>query len=228
MGTNKSYFTTMFGSSPIKPLQTHMAKVVACAKELPIFIENIITKDYTKAEKSQLKIAKLENEADELKRSLRMGLPKTLLMAVPREDLLEILTIQDEIANQAKDIAGIMIGRKMEIPGKMAEGMKSFVTQSVNAAVQADNAINELDELLISGFRGRITKTIETMIRKLDKIEHDTDKMERQLRVKLFSIEDKLPPVHVMFLYRIIEATGELADLAQRVGNRIELLMAKD
>jgi len=228
MATNKSYFTNMFGSSPIKPLQTHMDKVVMCAKELPRFFDNIIAKDYSKAEKTQLKISKLENEADYLKRTLRMHLPKTLFMAVPREDLLEILTIQDEIANQAKDIAGIMIGRKMVIPDKMAELFQSFVSQCVNAAVEADIAINELDELLVAGFRGRITKSVETMIRKLDKTEHDTDKMERQLRRKLFAIEDKLPPVHVMFLYRIIESTGELADLAQRVGNRLELLMAKD
>jgi uncharacterized protein Yka (UPF0111/DUF47 family) len=30
-----------------------------------------------------------------------------------------------------------------------------------------------------------------------------------------------------MFLYRIIEGVGEVADLAQRVGSRLELMLAR-
>jgi hypothetical protein len=42
----------------------------------------------------------------------------------------------------------------------------------------------------------------------------------------LFKIEDSLEPVTVIFLYQVIELTGEIADMAERVGRRLELLLA--
>ena len=65
------------------------------------------------------------------------------------------------------------------------------------------------------------------MIRKLDKIEHDTDKIQVKIRYALFEIEKELPPVDVMFLYKVIEWTGEVADLSQRVGSRLQLMLAR-
>ncbi|MDZ7643159.1 MAG: hypothetical protein U5K76_02310 [Woeseiaceae bacterium] len=46
------------------------------------------------------------------------------------------------------------------------------------------------------------------------------------MRAALFAIEDSLAPVSVMFLYRVIELTGEIADMAERVGRRLELLLS--
>ena len=39
--------------------------------------------------------------------------------------------------------------------------------------------------------------------------------------------EEDIPPVHVMFLYSTIDNIGEIADIAERVGNQLELLLAK-
>ena len=43
----------------------------------------------------------------------------------------------------------------------------------------------------------------------------------------LFEIEKELNPIDVMFLYRIIEWLGDLADNAQRVGHQMGILLAK-
>ncbi|HBP75141.1 MAG TPA: phosphate transport regulator, partial [Alcanivorax sp.] len=37
----------------------------------------------------------------------------------------------------------------------------------------------------------------------------------------------ELPPVDVIFLYKIIEWIGDLADRAQKVGGRLQLLLAR-
>lgn len=34
-------------------------------------------------------------------------------------------------------------------------------------------------------------------------------------------------PIDVMFLYRVIELIGDLADVAQRVGSRLQILLAR-
>lgn len=223
----KSYIFSMFGSSPIRPMQQHMAKVQACTDELIPFFEAALAGDWEKAAEVQKKISELEGAADELKRELRLNLPSGLLMAMSRRDLLETLTMQDRIANKAKDIAGLMLGRKMSFPADVAPLMLDFVRRCIDASAQAQTAINELDELVETGFRGREVELVESMITKLDEIEGDTDKIQVAVRGKLFAMEKELPPVDVMFIYRILEWIGDLADLAQRVGSRLEIMLAR-
>ena len=57
--------------------------------------------------------------------------------------------------------------------------------------------------------------------------EQHTDILEREIRSQLFAVEAQLPPVDVMFLYKIIDQIGELADNAERVGGRLQLLLAR-
>ena len=64
------------------------------------------------------------------------------------------------------------------------------------------------------------------MIVDLDKIEDDTDVMQVALRRELLVLESQLNPIDVMFLYSIIEWVGELADISERVGSRLELMLA--
>ncbi len=223
----KSYIYRLFGASPIRPLQKHMEKVVACAGELVPLFEAVLAEDSKGVVAAHKRIVKMESEADVLKRELRLHLPKGLMLPVPRRDVLEVLTMQDRIANKAKDIAGLVVGRSMALPPGMGEAFLAFVKRGIDAAAQAQTTVNELDELVETGFRGTEVEQVESMIRTLDEIEADTDRMQVEIRAVLFRIERELPPIDVMFLYKIIEWTGELADLAQRVGSRLQLMLAR-
>ncbi|UCE89835.1 MAG: TIGR00153 family protein [Pseudomonadota bacterium] len=222
-----SYFANMFGSSPVSPMQLQMAKVQECVAELVPFLDAVLDGNWKKAEKIQQRIARREGEADDLKRELRLQLPKGLFMPVSRRDMLEVLTMQDRLANKAKDIAGLMLGRQMEIPKGLGGRFRKFLLRSIDAAQQAQVVINELDELVEAGFRGGEVKVVQQMIKKLDKLEGDTDDIQVELRSALFKKEQDLPPVDVMFLYRIIDWIGDLADIAQRVGSRLEVMLAR-
>jgi len=219
--------STLFGSSPISPLQLHMAKVQSCIEALEPFVEASLEGKWAKAEKAQKKISMLENEADDLKKALRLNLPTGLFMPVSRRDILEVLTMQDRIANKSKDIAGLTLGRKIEFPEGMHKRIIEFVKRCIDASAQAQIAINELDELVATGFRGNEIKLVASMIKKLNKIENDTDKIQVKVRADLFKQEKDLPPIDVMFMYRVIDWIGDLADIAQRVGSRLELMLAK-
>jgi predicted phosphate transport protein (TIGR00153 family) len=119
-----------------------------------------------------------------------------------------------------------MLGRKMVIPEKLAELMTEYVTVSVATSAQALKAIEEMDELLETGFRGREVKVVEELITELDRLEHNNDKLQVKVRARLFKLEKDLPPVDVMFLYKIIDWIGELSDRAQKVGSSLQRLMA--
>lgn len=217
----------MFGPSPIRPLEKHIDKANAAAGLLVPFMDAVLSKDWEKAEAIQQDICKFEDDADDMKRDLRMHLPKGLFLPVPRSDILELLHTQDKIANIAKDIAGNVIGREMVIPDNIAKEFKDYVQCSVDACNQARKAINELDELLETGFRGNEVKLVEEMIQKLDRIEHDSDDMQVSIRRQVHKMEQDLPPIDAIFLYQAIDLFGDLADVAQAVGQRLEILLAR-
>ncbi len=158
---------------------------------------------------------------------MRIHLPKSLFLPVPRSDLLELLSVQDKVANRAKDIAGLMLGRQMTIPEPLQPMILAFVQRVVDASDQALTAMNELDEILETGFGNREVNRVTAMIEVLEDIEHDTDRMQIEVRRTLFKLEKDLPPVDVMFLYTIIEWIGDVADRAERIGNRLEQLLAR-
>ena len=223
----RTTISSLFGSSPVRPLQQHMESVQACIVELIPFFEAALKGDWTEAKKVQNSISKLERDADKLKRNLRLHLPKSLFMPVSRRDLLEVLRMQDNIANKAKDVAGLVTGRKMTFPDKVNGEMLDFVKRCIDASKQAQKAINELDELVETGFGGGEVQLVQDMITHLDEIESDTDRMQIRIRAELFKVEKDLPPVDVMFMYKVLDWIGDLGDLSQRVGSRLELMLAR-
>jgi predicted phosphate transport protein (TIGR00153 family) len=196
----------LFGRSPIRPIQEHMQVANEAVQHLPELFRasaKLAHKDIVAAEKT----------ADKLKRSVRRHLPKSLFLPVPRSDLLSLVAIQDQVANTAKDISMIVMGE--------------YTDACAATSQQALVAIQELDELLEVGFSGREVTRVEGMLKELDKLERGTDKLAVSLRAKLFRMEQELPPVDVMFYYRVLSLLGTVADDAETVGDRLQILMAK-
>jgi uncharacterized protein len=222
-----SYFSRIFGSSPVGQIEQHMEKAHACALQLnPLFVA-AGRRDWDEVAKVLARITELEHEADAFKKSIRRHLPNALFMPVARADLLDLVTAQDKIANRARDIAGLLLGRRMTLPEQTQALFRDFVRRAIDASAQANKTVGELSELFESGFRGAEVEVMDSMIDELDRIEHDTDVMEIDLRGRLFELEKDLPPVDVIFLYKIIDWIGELANDAQRVGRRLQLLLAR-
>jgi predicted phosphate transport protein (TIGR00153 family) len=140
--------------------------------------------------------------------------------------LLELLLVQDKIANRTKDVSGIVLGRRLQIPEQISKQFLQFVNRNIDAAKQARKSVRELDELFTAGFRGAEVALVTGMIEELDRIETDTDEKQAALRASLFQIEKTLDPIDAIFMYQVIELTGEVADMAERVGRRLELLLS--
>lgn len=217
----------LFGRSPIGPIQEHMLVADKAAQLLPDLFRASAKDDWEKAGAIYKEIASAEGDADKLKRSVRRHLPKSLFLPVPRTDLLELVAIQDRVANTSKDVAGLLLGRQLRFPEKMQEPMIEFAQACADTSHQALLAIQELDELLEVGFSGREVRRVEDMLKELDKLERATDKQAITLRGKLFKMEKDLPPIDVMFSYQIISLLGDVADDAESVGDRLQILMAK-
>ena len=220
-------FAGLFGRSPFKPLQEHMRTVKKCSTQVTKLFEALCNGDQKKVEQIKERIFQLENDADAIKNELRSRLPKSLFMPVDRRDLLEVLDLQDNIADTAQDIAGLLVERRMEVAEGMQQPLMNMVRRCVDACDQASRIIERLDELVETGFRGPESDNVIEMVDQLNKIESDTDRMGLELTRSLFAREDEMKPVSVVFWYDLIRMIGELADYAEKVGNRLRLLLAR-
>lgn len=218
---------SLFGRSPIGPIQQHMQIAKEAAVHLPDLMQATADEDWSRAREIHKAIKNAEKEADKLKRSVRRHLPKSLFLPVPRTDLLQLVSTQDSVANRAKDFAGVVMSRDMRFPEPLFPAMLEFTTTCVACCQQALSAIQELDELLEVGFSGREVTRVEAMLKELDRLERRTDKQQFDLRRKLWRMESDLPPVDVMFYYRAMSLLGQLADAAEKVGDRLQILLAK-
>ena len=221
-----NYVSRIFGASPVVPIQEHMETCYKAARELVTLFEHAVDERWDKVGDSRQKIVKLEHKADELKKRIRSQLPKSLFMPVPRGDILDLVLVQDRMANRARDVSGLVTGRRMVIPKEIRKDFLAFVGRNIDAAKMARKSINELDELFETGFRGAEADLVIHLVEELDQIENDTDDMQVRLRSSLFKIEKDLPPVDVMFLYRVMELVGDIGDMAERIGRRLELLLS--
>lgn len=223
----KNYMSGLFGRSPVTPLQEHMYRVFKGIKHLIPLIEGMIEDDADKILAAKVEISRGEHDADIMKKELRNHLPKGLFMPVDRRDVLDVLLRQDIIANQANDIANLIVGRDMRLPKEMNAPFLELTIRCVDSVKQALETINELDELVETGFRGLEVVRVQKMLKELDQIESETDKMQESVRKILFRLEKTLEPVDVIFTYRLIEWVGNVADNAERVGSRLSLMLAR-
>ena len=224
---SKNPISALFGKSPFKAMQEHMRIVHECVAEVPELFQALVEDDATALKAQKEKIFEKEEAADLLKNRLRNHLPKSIFMPVDRRDLLELLDYQDSIADTAQDIAGLLVERRMEVPAGMAEPLLALVNRCQDASNHALKLIEELDELVEVGFRGRAAEQVEGMVAVLAEIEGDTDNMGIELTRTLFAQEESLKPVSVMLWYQLLQWIGDLADYAEKVGNRLLLLIAR-
>ncbi|MDG3089092.1 TIGR00153 family protein [Vibrio hannami] len=217
----------LFAKSPIKPLQKHAICVDECCGYLYSFFEACHKDDWAEANRICNQIADKEKEADILKREIRLRLPKGLFLPVERTDLLDLLTQQDKLANLSKAIAERVIVRQLRLPAHLDVEFLKLVQSCLDSANQAYKVVCEFDELIETGFRGREVERVQEMIYELDVIEDKTHALQMQLRRDLREVEKQHDPVDVMFMYKVLELVGEIADQGLRVGHRLELMLAR-
>lgn len=219
----QSHFARLFGSPVLSPLQQHMSLCEEVSRQLIPLFDTAAAGHFEETGKIRLTINKLENEADLLKRQFRLDLHSGLLLAVSRNDLLQIINTQDKIANVVRDIAGLICGRSIQIPEKIADETGMLLQASVSAIAAAADSIEQIVSMVNISGRGHDLEPTLTLI---DDAEREADKIQIQLRRSLMNLESGMEPLKILFLYEVIHLLGNLSDKAQAVGDRVRIMMA--
>ena len=146
---------SIFAKSPFKPIRDHMDKVVESVIPLNDFFEALFQEDFSKVEKIQQQVIKAEKEADLIKNEIRNHLPRNIFMPINRRDLLEMLDMQDSIADVAQDIVVLLNIRRMSLTKELGQDVINFVKKSQDVCYLARGLNQEFEDVIESGF-GRL------------------------------------------------------------------------
>lgn len=215
----------LFGKSPFAPLQSHMKKVSLCIERLSDIFNALPKMEMEKIEKLAADLSRMEHEADLTKNDIRNHLPKSLFLPIDRAHFLEILAVQDSIADKAEDIGILLTLRPLESFRNFTEDLIAFFRKNELAFLDAKQIIEEVDELLESSFGGIEAEKVKSMVEQTAYKEHEADKMRQMLTKQLFTHGDALSVPSFFLWMRLIEEVGAISHLAERLANRIRMIL---
>lgn len=204
-----------------------MKVVFSCICLIPILFDALYRKDKQQVFEIAEEIKNLETDADKLKSTFRLNMPKSLFLPVDRKDLLNLIGAQDHIADTTEEIGKILTYRDMDVPEALKELLDELLEGTMEISSEAKEMIERLDELLEVGFGGRELDRASEMIAGVRRSEHNIDAIMHRTRRALFSVESELDPVSVMFWYEIIDLLGRISDQCEDLADRFLLFLSK-
>ena len=218
----------LFAKSPFGPTQAHMKKAIECAQQLRPLFEAVFAEDDDEVWRIANLIDQLESETDEIKSEIRNNLPKSLRLPVDRRDLLELIHMQDSIADSTEEMAEMLTLKKLRLPDEIKPDVTNFIDEILATCDLAGAIGAEMDELAAASFGGPEAEMVLEMIYQLDdSFETKCHVAHRDLARKLFAMEEKMTPVDMMLWYQIFSTAEYAANYAHRMGSRLRLLIAR-
>jgi predicted phosphate transport protein (TIGR00153 family) len=215
----------LFGRSPFAPLESHMEKVSECVGMVKILFDALDKQDYQLVESISQKICELEHQADLVKNDIRNHLPKSLFLPIDRGNLLEILSIQDSIADRAEDVAVLSTLKQAPMPDEIKSFFIKFLDKNLETFLVARKIIRELHELLESSFGGIEAEKVRSLVDEAAFKEHEADLIQRDLLKALFNAENELTYSSFYYWQRIFEALGSIGNLSEKLGYRVRMTL---
>ena len=221
-------FFDLFKKSPFGPLHAHMKKVRQCIDLLKPLFEAVLKGDDAK-EVQQIvkKISKVEHQADEIKNEIRQNLPGGIFLPVNREDLLAYLKVQDAIADSVEDVSILLTLKDLKISDSLHAPIFEFVDQVVEVCNLCEKAESEFERLIQSGFTEAEKRKLLDLVAKADHAEWEADKTQTAAAKKLLSLEGEMSAVDIFLMFRIFGELGDVANHAEKTGDRLRRLLIR-
>lgn len=202
-----------------------MEKVGQCVAKMEDAIEAFLNGKVDKMAKLCKEISEAEHEADLAKNDIRNHLPKSLFLAIDRGQLLEILSLQDNIADRAEDVGVLLAFQVLQPEPSLDSDFRAFLAKNIEAFKAARAVIRELTELLETSFGGAEAEKVKRMVDQIAFLEHEADLLQRTLLSKLFGAAPHLHYSAFFLWQQLFEAVGCISNISEKLGNRIRMTL---
>jgi len=215
----------VFGRSPFVPLQMHMDKVSECVHLIPGIIDAYRQQNDAGVRELAETASRLEHEADHLKHDIRNSMPRGLFMPIQRASLLNILRLQDKLANRAENIAVLLTFKQARSCEGFEAQFDDFLAKSLNTFDLTRDIIQQLDELLETGFGGVEAQRVRDMVDRVAGMEHETDVAQRELVRLLLANEASISYGDFFMWTGIIREIAGIADRSESLAMAVRMTL---
>ena len=202
-----------------------MQDVNECVKKVKEIFEALEENDSKSVSRISGEISKLEAIADTTKNELRNHLPGGLFMPVSKAALLEILSLQDDIADDCEDIGVLLTLKELTLKDIFKDDFKSFLNKNFETYELVKEIIDEFDNLLETSFTGREAEKVRSMVSNVALKEHETDLTQRKLLKNIFSNEDHFTHAEFQLWLLILREIRTLSNTSEKLAHRIRNLL---
>lgn len=219
------HILNLFGRSPFAPLQGHMEKVADCVQQLEPLFSAIKEKQYEDVDKLAAAVSELEHGADLMKSDIRNHLPSSLFLSIDRGTFLEILSLQDSIADKVEDIAVLLTITPLELLPSIEKPFNNFLAKNIQCFEEARRIIQDLHELLESSFGGIEAEKVKSMCDEVAFLEHEADVIQRELLRAHYRAEKEYTFATFGHWQKIFEAVGAISNYSEKLANCVRMTL---
>jgi predicted phosphate transport protein (TIGR00153 family) len=218
-------FFSLFYESPLIKLKNHADKVKECAWMFRRAAECYVEQDCEEFDKLTEEVAKLESQADELKRNLRNHLPRGIFMPMDKFVLLDCLREQDHVLDDVEEALYWLSFKPM---GGIPEELVGDFLDLIDAVIPAIEKMPDMSEQAIAYFKSSTESQrnkLKSIVREIHQAEKEADHLEHELKKKAFALLKD--PVEIYHIVRLVEIVGDICDHAQNASDRMRTMIAR-
>jgi len=216
--------TSLFFKSPFENLQRHADKVKECTHMFKEAVNLHLQGRYEEFENIKDEVARLESEADAIKRNIRNHLPRGILMPVDKFQFFQYLREQDKVLDEIEETLFWLSFKHISIP----EELKDEFINLVDLVIKPVNLLPQLVSQAIVYFRTNYKdhrNKVKSTCRDIRQWEREADFVERELKLKVFNSIDEA--LLVFYFIRLTEYIGSIADHAENASDMMRAMVAR-
>ena len=218
-------FFNMFMTSPFEGLQEHAEKVKECSWAFQQAIECYFSPKCKTFEEFRDEVAQLESEADAIKRRIRGHIPKRTMTPVSTFLIFRYLKQQDSVLEAVEDtLDWISYRSETKIPTELEKDFALLVNAVIDPIENLALMVAEAREYFKS-YSEKQRAVVKNIIHTLHQQEREVDKFEDIIKRKVFNME--IDAVTIIYLVRLTEIIGSIADHAQTAGDKMSAMLSK-
>lgn len=211
----------LFGRSPFGQIQQHMDQVNKCIDKMSEVIDAVKAEKFELIEDLTYEVSKLEHQADQIKDNIRERLLKSFIMPIDRKEVLEILSLQDSLADTAEDVCKVLTIRKLPFPDDIRADFDKFLELNINACSISAKIISQLDELIDAGFGGIEAERMRGLAKDSALAEHQADVVQMSLLKKLYAHDTEFSTGEFHLWMRFTRVLGRLSNISENLADRV-------
>lgn len=218
----------VFGTPPFIPLEEHAGKAKTAARKLNEAVEAYFEGDMEKLHELSTEIDRTEEEADYIKQKIQASLSASVKLPVDPKHLLDFLTEQDKIVNDARNAAYWMELREYdELSPELKKGFLELASKTKETVEKYYTLIEKLYKMVELSFSKKQINSAFEIVPEVDRLEHEVDKIESELTKLIFAEQEKLHGAGVCHLLELVEKIGDLADKSVSSADALQTMVIR-